>query len=276
MEALALHRFATSDDLHRLVGGSKQGLTRRLQQLFHHSYLDRPPKQLALWSNGSRPLVYALGDEGAKRLREGGHEIVGERRSRYWSRKNLDVSSSHIHHTSTITSFYVALKTACEQRGVELAWTPEGDVLRDRVRLPRTKKRGSINPDGFAHFRWKIPGKRRNRWAFIEIDTGSEPNSRETAYGTDIETKMRSFWQWGFVEKRHQAKLSIPGFLVVFATTAGPRRIDNILATAKKIDPKKRGASMFWAGHFTSTSDPAELLEPMWKTPDGARHSLLE
>jgi len=277
LEALALHRFATSDDLHRLVGGSKQGLSRRLQQLYHHSYLDRPPRQLALWSNGSRPMIYALGDEGAKLLRGKGTEIVGEHRPRYWYRKNLDVSSSHIHHTSTITSFYSALKTACDRKRVELAWTPEGEALQDSVTLTgKKKKRGSINPDGFLHVRWKIPGKKRNRWAFVEIDTGTEPNSRQSAYGTDIETKMRSFWQWGFVNKSYKEKLSIPGFVVLFATTAGPRRVDNILATAKKIDPKGKGPSMFWAASFTTTTEPAELLKPMWKTADGKPHSLLE
>jgi hypothetical protein len=276
LEALALHRFATSDDLHRIVGGSKQGLSRRLQQLYHHSYLDRPPKQLALWNHGSRSMIYALGDEGAKLLRARGIEIAGDARSHYWHRKNLQVSSAHIHHTTTISSFYSALKTACDAHGVELAWTPEGDALRDKILLPGSRKRGNINPDGFAHLRWQIPGKRRNRWAFIEIDTGTEPNSRETVYGTDIETKMRSFWEWGFIQKRHQAKFSIPGFLVLFATTAGTRRIENILATARRIDPKKRGASMFWAGHFTSATNPADLLKDAWKTPNGQTHSLLE
>lgn len=276
LEALALHRFATSDDLHRLVGGSKQGLSRRLQQLYHHSYLDRPVHQLALWKHGSRPMIYALGDEGATLLRGKGVEIVGSHRPRYWYRKNLDVSSAHIHHTSTVTSFYSALKSACEQKRVELTWTPEGDSLKDKLALPGTKKHGSINPDGFLQLRWQVPGKKRNRWAFVEIDTGTEPNSRQTAYGTDIETKMRSFWQWGFVKKRHKQKLSIPGFVVLFATTAGPRRVDNILATAKKIDPKGRGPSMFWATTFTTTTAPATLLKSTWKTADGKEHSLLE
>jgi len=279
LEALALHRFATSDDLHRIVGGSKQGLTRRLQQLFHHGYLDRPPQQLAFWKHGSHPMIYALGDQGATYLRgTKGLDLVGKNRPRYWHDRNMDVSAAHMHHTVTITSLYSMLKSESEARDVAFSWTPEGAELRDNVYVPRQGKRAhiTINPDGFAHFRWQIPGKKRNRWAFIEVDTGTEPNERSKGYGTDIATKLRGFWQWGYIEKRHKQRFSIPGFLVIFATTGGDRRVDNILATARSIDPKKVGSSMFWAGHFDKDTQPADLFDAIWKTPDGKPHSLLE
>src|SRR5438876_323867 len=62
------HRAITSDDLRLLIPGSEQNLTRRLQRLYHHGYLDRPRSQRVL---GNAPLVYALGDEGAGLLATG-------------------------------------------------------------------------------------------------------------------------------------------------------------------------------------------------------------
>jgi len=40
------HRFLRSDQIIALIGGSAQNLSRRLQGLFHHGYLERPRAQL--------------------------------------------------------------------------------------------------------------------------------------------------------------------------------------------------------------------------------------
>ena len=40
------HRFLRSHQIIALLGGSAQNLSRRLQWLFHHGYLERPRAQL--------------------------------------------------------------------------------------------------------------------------------------------------------------------------------------------------------------------------------------
>lgn len=40
------HRFLRSSHIVALIGGSSQQVSRRLQRLFHHGYLDRPRSQI--------------------------------------------------------------------------------------------------------------------------------------------------------------------------------------------------------------------------------------
>jgi len=285
LSILARFRYANAEHIHTFVGGSYRRLQSRLQQLYHHGHLDRPPKQISLWRSGRLPFIYSLGDKGASHLRRSGVEIVGRDKPRYWYEKNRNVGHAHILHTITTTSFAVQLSSAGTKRHVDTRWLREGKQLKDTTtytrRDPRTKRtskrKGSINPDGFAHLRWKKPdGGTRNRYFFVEIDTGSEPNSRDTSYGTDIRSKMEAYAQWGLVEKRHRERFNIPGFVVLFATTASETRVNNMLALAKAIDPKGVGLNMFWIKHYEPTDDPSALYSQTWKTPNGQSHSLLE
>jgi hypothetical protein len=54
------HRFLRSTHLQALFGGG-QGLLRRLAELYHHAFLDRPREQIEFHAHaGSKPMVYAL------------------------------------------------------------------------------------------------------------------------------------------------------------------------------------------------------------------------
>src|SRR3954449_12078951 len=66
LRAVHRHRLLRSTQLIALSEGSRQTTLRRLQLLFHHGYLDRPPMQLDWYARGSEPLVYALGNRGAE------------------------------------------------------------------------------------------------------------------------------------------------------------------------------------------------------------------
>src|SRR4051812_25097250 len=65
------HRFLRSSHAIELLGGSAQGILRRLHLLFHNGYLERPvcKRQLYSWG-GAEPLVYSLGKRGAELLEE--------------------------------------------------------------------------------------------------------------------------------------------------------------------------------------------------------------
>jgi len=62
---VARHRFLNSAQLAALDGGSPQNVVRSLRLLYDHGYLDRPASHLVMVPlQGTRPLVYALGQRG--------------------------------------------------------------------------------------------------------------------------------------------------------------------------------------------------------------------
>src|SRR6185295_11778077 len=89
LRAVHRHRLLRSTHLVALAGGSKQATLRRLQLLFHHGFLDRPPMQLDWYAQGSEPLVYALGHRGAELLEARGE---GRRGGIRWETKKRNVS----------------------------------------------------------------------------------------------------------------------------------------------------------------------------------------
>ena len=89
-------RFLNSDQIKLLVDGSEQGILRRLQKLFHHGFLDRPPSQVVYPLVGTQKMVYALGDKGADLLAEKSGIDRGKIK---WNEKNKEVKDRHIQHT---------------------------------------------------------------------------------------------------------------------------------------------------------------------------------
>ena len=70
IRALEHHRFLTTDHLMVLTDTvSRQGITRRLRELFDAGYVDRPKAQILTMAYAEkRPMVYALGNAGADLL----------------------------------------------------------------------------------------------------------------------------------------------------------------------------------------------------------------
>ena len=63
------HRFLRSHQIITLIGGSAQNLSRRLQWLFHHGYLERPRAQLQYYErSGSQTIAYGLGNKSGSLL----------------------------------------------------------------------------------------------------------------------------------------------------------------------------------------------------------------
>ena len=57
------HRVLRSHQIIALIGDSAQQLSRRLQRLFHHGYLERPRAQLQYYERGgSETITYGLGN----------------------------------------------------------------------------------------------------------------------------------------------------------------------------------------------------------------------
>lgn len=155
-------------------------IKRRLQNLYHNSYLDRPVSQLHAWTSGSRQFVYALGAHGAKALRERGVSIPG---GVDWYEKNRHITNDYIQHRLGITTFRVMLDRAVAQQPDKLtlepvAHTPEawwewqGGPKNQQIRPAVSFNHKNINvkagicPDGF----FAIGHGEKEYPCFLEID----------------------------------------------------------------------------------------------------------
>jgi len=144
-------RFLNSKQTKALVDGSEQGILRRLQKLFYHGFLDRPPSQILYPLAGPQKMVYALGDRGASLLAEKyGVDIAKIK----WSEKNKEVKDRHIQHTLMISNFRTCLELALSKIPDThlLFWQRENPKeLKDYVYIEDHGReiKAPIVPDGF-------------------------------------------------------------------------------------------------------------------------------
>src|SRR4051794_15312763 len=235
LRAVHRHRLLRSTHLISLSNGSRQTTLRRLQLLFHHGYLDRPPMQLDWYARGSEPLVYALGNHGAELLeREGGLKRGGIR----WETKKRNVSRVFLHHTLAVAEVMVSFEVACRCReGVQfippeevLAGAPEATR---RLRLPfrwqvEIREGGKpyrlgVEPDKVFGLEFHgAPENRRRAYFFLEADRGTMPVTRKGLGQTSFLRKLVCYqetWRQGL----HKTHLGIPNFRVLTVTTSRER-----------------------------------------------------
>ncbi len=261
---VADHRVISSDDLQLLIGGSDQGILRRLQKLFHHGYLDRPRSQRHF---GNAPMVYALGQRGADVIaRETGKKPVAD-----WAEKNRQLRTHYLEHALVLSRFQTALRHASAAQGTVALerWCPDGFVREAVVIEHRDRReRIPIAPDAFFILNI-LNGPNPGRvHCFLEADRGTMTVAR-------FVTKLRgyfAYWRSGQAEQR----LRMKNFLVVTVTRSA-ERAEHLLAGARSVSD--RGLRMFLFGAETvylPTTSRAVLNE-IWRTPaDDVPHSLLE
>jgi hypothetical protein len=235
---VAGHRFISSEDIQLLVPGSAQVILRRLQNLFHHQYLDRPRIQRI---NGNMPMVYALGQRGAELIStKTGRKIIGD-----WSEKNRQVRERYLAHGLMISRFQTALRYACQQIGtVRLeCWLGDGaitDIV--MVDCERHRERIPIRPDAFFILN-VLGGTQPGRvHVFLEADRSTMTVSR-------FVTKLRGYfgyWRSGQVEQR----LRMKNFLVLTVTSSTERAV-NLAKACQSVND--RGLRMFLFGTERST-----------------------
>jgi hypothetical protein len=233
LRAVHRHRLLRSTHLISLSGGSPQTTLRRLQLLFHHGYLDRPPMQLNWYAQGSQPLVYALGHRGAELL-----EARGEARRRgiRWDTKKRNVSRVFLHHTLAVAEITVAFEVACRGReGVR--FIPPEEVLAGAPEAPRRLPfrwqvevrhggkpyRLGVEPDKVFGLEFQdAPENRRRAYFFLEADRGTMPVVRKGLGQTSFLRKLLAYqetWRQGL----HKTHLGIMNFRVLTVTTSRER-----------------------------------------------------
>ncbi|HEX4961382.1 MAG TPA: replication-relaxation family protein [Thermoanaerobaculia bacterium] len=246
LRAVYRHRLLRSTHLVALSGGSSQATLRRLQLLFHHGYLDRPPMQLDWYARGSEPMVYALGNRGAEVLETMDQVKRGGTR---WDTKNRNLSRVFLHHTLAVAEVMVDFEAACRSRE-EVQFIPPEEVLRRapaetrRLRLPfrwqvEVRQGGKpyrlgVEPDRVFGLQFEnAPESRRRVFFFLEADRGTMPVARKGLTQTSFVRKLLAYqatWRQGL----HRAHLGIPNFRVLTVTTSR-ERVEHLVEACRSL-----------------------------------------
>lgn len=283
-------RLVNSEQLYRtlalraeLDGRSinQRAFLRRLQQLFHAGYLDRPPAQIQRWK-GTMPYVYALGPAGQTFL------YPNARKSAQVT-KNQRIKAAYIDHRLTVSEAVLAFDAAARLHGLACEWF-EATAFRARTgfaaryNVPQTRwvtaasgrrqqhtltEALPLNPDAYVVLTDCDGGAYHY---FLEVDLGTEPLSRDTSEQTSIDRKLVLYY---FLNAHVTDQ-----FDVLTITTTATRR-DNMRERARALDPKGKGGLrklLFTTADNITLADPARILVgAIWHPPqeDAAALSLV-
>jgi hypothetical protein len=284
LRAVHRHRLLRSTHLAALSGGSVQTTLRRLQLLFHHGYLDRPPMQLDWYARGSEPMVYALGNQGAEVLEaEGGMSRGGGVR---WDTKNRNLSRVFLHHTLAVAEVMVAFEAACRSReGVR--FIPPEEVLASappetrRLRLPfrwqveirqgGKHHRLGVEPDRIFGLSFNgMPENRQRAYFFLEADRGTMPVVRKGLGQTSFRRKLFAYhetWRQGL----HKTHFGIPNFRVLTVTTS-EERVQHLVEACRSLGG---GGSRLFLFTDRERLGEEDILAHDWRNGRGELVSLL-
>ncbi len=170
------HRFLRSQQIIALIGGSAQNLSRRLQWLFHHGYLERPRAQLQYYErSGSQTIAYGLGNKSGSMLQIS---------PAAWGEKNRGIGRIYLAHALLVSDVMVSLELACRQHDIRLLHEDELNLpveapLHWRVKIRDGTKLGVIPDRVFALEYVDQYGSTQRVYYFLEADRGTMPVVRE-------------------------------------------------------------------------------------------------
>lgn len=249
------NRFMHAGQLQALYG---EHIVRRLHLLFHHGYLDRPEAQ-RVWrmreGGGSKPLVYALSNRGAKvlaRLR------IIDANKRDWTERNRDLSlmALFIPHELALTEVRVAFTLACNHTpGLVLS---SGEALargQDARALPLPTS-GTLVPDwifSITHAEAAEPSL-----FFLEVDRSTEPNVRYRHHALQsLARKYEGYLAYARA-KRHVEQFGTRNVRVLTITSGGQEKMRHLAKTAHDVC-QGVGAGRFLVTNFETLSSESPL-----------------
>jgi len=227
------HRFLRSTQICRLIDGSQQGILRRLQALFHHGYLERPPLQIQYYRKAhNSPFVYGIARKGAEALEV--HRQIPQKNFDWMLGKRT--KAQFMEHTLAVADFMVDLETKwIQELGAELIRKEKLESRSNspskwKVHLHRQTEHVThyIEPDAF--FALKFKENPDEEIGFIlELDRGTMPVRRKSLKHSSIYRKILSYqslWKNGFFKRKHHWKR----VRVIFAITSpnALKRTDSI------------------------------------------------
>jgi hypothetical protein len=275
-------RILTSAQLARLDGGSAQGVLRCLRSLFDHGFLDRPRSQTAtLLDQGPAPLAYALGQKGARALREYGHRINN---GVDWTEKNKRAGSFFLNHTIEIADFMIGVELACRAQGnihiireeqIIAAAPVETQSAREPLRweavsIERGKReRWSAVPDGLFGLTF---ADETAAYFLLECDRGSIPITRSVGDHRSFRRKLKTYYD-GWRAQRHLKQFGVKQMRVL-TITSSQERMHNMVGAVRSIT-EGRGSNffLFVDRETLAASDP---LSVEWVSGKGERVRLTD
>jgi DNA-binding Lrp family transcriptional regulator len=259
------HRFLRSHQIIALIGGSPQPLSRRLQWLFHHGYLERPRAQLQYYERGgSQPIAYGLGNKSGSLL---------QLNPTSWGEKNRGIGRMYLAHALLVSDVMVSLELACRQRGIRLLHEDELSLpveapLQWRVKLRDGTKLGVIPDRVFALEYADQKGQMQQVYYFLEADRGTMPVVRHKLTQTSFYRKLLAY-EATWTNKVHQRHLGIPRFRMLTVTTSAAR-VKSLLDACSRL---QRGHGLFLFADQTVLQK--DLLAPVWQCGKAAALSVL-
>jgi DNA-binding Lrp family transcriptional regulator len=263
------HRFLRSHQIIDLIDGSAQQLSRRLQRLFHHGYLERPRAQLQYYErSGSQTIAYGLGNKSSLLPQPNPGSP-----STSWGEKNRAIGRIYLTHALLVSDVMVSLELACRQHGIRLLREDELNLpveapLHWRVKLRDGTKLGVIPDRVFALEYPDQNGQVQRVYYFLEADRGTMPVVRQKLSQTSFYRKLLAY-EATWTNKVHQRHLGIPRFRVLTVTTSAAR-VKSLLDACSQL---QRGHGLFLFADQSVLQ--RELLSAVWQCGKTAALSAL-
>ena len=232
----------------------------RLSLLYHHGYLDRPKVQKAKHLVSSH-VVYSLDRKGVDVLSGGAEEREGILRRV----RETQHTSALIAHALMISQFRATLTLALKKHpsSPKLERWLQGYDL--KYVLASRGQSSDLVPDAF--FTINDGGDLLD--FFLEADQSTMDEAR-------MLKKMRIYWEW-WRTGRHDKTLGIRNFRVL-TIAKNETRAENLCRITKEADDKCTGSNMFLflSEMQYSLAEPEAVLSPIWASPKGEKHGILE
>lgn len=266
---VAEHRFIRSGWLVKLIGGSRQQLLRRLNLLYHHSYLERPRAQLDYYhEGGSKSLVYGLASRGAGRLRR---DLNTPFERMDWTTRNKGVGRLFLEHTLMVSDFLAALELDCHNRpDVRLLYAhelpqPKGrenrrEPFRWTVDLPGKRRVGVVPDKVFALEVTHPDGRIVRTHYFLEADRGTMPIERHDLRQSCVLRKLKSY-EGTYATGIHRTRLGAERFRVLIVTPQ-TTRAQNIRDAVANLEKGRRLFSVFSDDDWRASDGVLNLVTP--------------
>lgn len=250
---VADYRFLSTEQILALYPTSGRNVRQRLQNLYHAGFLERPEAQKAFLHLSNHSLIYSLGEKGAELLER--KDFV----------KNKEVGFPYLAHAMMVSRFRTTLTLALRNHPSrpKIEHWLQGYDLKDELAVRGA--RPELVPDAF----FTIRSERGALDFFLEAD-------QSTMDGKRMLSKMKIYWKWWRTE-RHEKTLGVKNFRVL-TITKSEERAANLCRVTKNADERRTGSNMFLflAETQYSLAKPDAVLSPIWASPKGEKHALLE
>jgi len=257
------HRFLRSGQIVALIGGSPQPVSRRLQLLYHHGYLERPRAQLQYYERGgSKSIAYGLGNKGGSLLKQ---EFGIAAHPNSWGEKNHVIGRVYLEHALLVSDVMVAIELACRRighirliYGEELLLLKKHQLFRWKVNMNGLKL--GVVPDRVFALEFQNPnGNIERAFFFLEADRGTMPVTRNNLFQTSFRRKLLAY-EATWNQNIHRSRFGFNRFRVLTVTT-GAARVKSLVHACSQL---KSGHGLFL---FTDKSIlSGDILSQVWQS----------